>query len=101
MINSQDAMDMLAHKLGDAITALINQGLARPIYCAVIGSNGAIAGLHYLEQGGDGLACHPVAEYFPNGVMSLPIQVFLTDGEKTGRFIIRESGSDAVPQLLQ
>jgi hypothetical protein len=51
MSNSEN-MASFSSKISHAITSLIDQGLAWPIYCAVVAANGAMAGLHYVDQDG-------------------------------------------------
>jgi hypothetical protein len=93
----ENNQDILTRKMAAAITALISRELTWPIYGVTVGSNDSITAIHYLNEADPR---HPVADYAPNGLAGLPIQVFLTDGGKTGRFVIRESGPDTALHLL-
>jgi hypothetical protein len=91
-----DAQNVLANIMASVLTQLIDQGMSPPIYCVTVGSNGAIAGFHYVDDGGPGLSCHPVTEYFPNGEMRAPIHVFLTDGNQAGKVVIERPDQNVV-----
>ena len=92
--------DLLAQRITEVLTELLETGWKCPICAVSVGANGSMVGCRYDEDTEkDSLSCKLLAEWYDPAGILLPINVMFCNGKGEAILILIEQ-SDEKPKIL-